>query len=169
MKSLLSACVLLFASAFLAPESSAATTTTPSQSASSSRTAVPAPVTVAPGEQKTAHGVKVTNGNYAGDYPQYAGSTGKAKIKVVDGHTEVKTENGFKGQIDDLSAGENAIISASNNPVTVNGNGGSVSVGSGAVVTVNNTGGQGSTNITCTLPGGGSVSIPPGSSATITG
>lgn len=112
--------------------SASVSSTTSSQSSTSGSTKPAAtpktapPVTVSPGEQKTAHGVKVTNGNYGGDFPQYANSTGKAKIKVVDGNTEVKTENGFKGQIDDLSAGETVVVAASNNPVTVNGNGGSV-------------------------------------------
>lgn len=137
-------------------------------SASSSKAAA-APVVVAPGEQKTAHGVTVTNGNVAGDYPTYAGSSGKAKIKVVDGGTEVKTEGGFKGKIDGLSAGETAIIGTNSNPVDIRGNGGSVSVGSGSTVCITNTGGQGATNITATTPGGSTVTIGPGNTATITG
>lgn len=175
MKSLFSAGAMLLALVVSLAATSQATTaptvagtTSRAPSASSSK-ATAAPVVVAPGEQKTAHGVTVTNGNYNETNPTYAGSSGKAKIKVVDGITEVKTEGGFKGKIDGLSAGETAVIGTNSNPVDVRGNGGSVSVGSGSTVCITNTGGQGSTNITATVPGGSVISIPPGSTATITG
>jgi hypothetical protein len=127
------------------------------------------PVTVAPGEQKTAYGVTVTNGNFGGDHPQYAGSTGKVKIKVQDGATEVKTDGDVKCEIKDLSTGEKVIIGTNCNPVDVKGTGGTVAVGSGSTVCITNQGATGGANITVTLPGGSSVTITPGNSATVTG
>jgi hypothetical protein len=124
-------------------------------------------VTVAPGEKATAHGVTVQNGNL-GEEPQYGGSDGKARIRQVNGGTEVRTDGGFAGKISGLSSGESATLGSNCNPVEVSGEGGTVNVGSGSCVTVKNVGNaaDGASEIRVNLPGGASVTVPPGSQAT---
>lgn len=124
---------------------------------------------VQPGEKKGGEHVKVTNGNYGEVNPQYAGSNGKIRIKDHDGSTEVKCDGSVKGKIEGIKSGDTVTVSTNSTPVDISGNGGSISVGSGSTVCITNTGGAGAGNMTATTPGGSTISIPPGSTCTITG
>lgn len=124
--------------------------------------------TVSPGEEKSAHGHTVTNGQQPnGSGSQYAGSTAKAKIRRTDGCTHTTCGGGFRGKVSGLSAGGTVTTGTNSNPVHVEGNGGHVNIGSGSTVTMTNA--SGGTNMTFTLPGGSQGSIPPGNTVTITG
>lgn len=180
MKTFVSCCALLLC-AFLLPSFAQSASSSPqgtpkapasgTATAGTSTTKTP-PVTVAPGERKSQNGITVTNGNYNEQFPLYDGSTGKARLKQGnpdDTKSEVKTDNGFKGKIEGIETGDTVITGPSSNPIDISGTGGSVSVGSGTTCRVTNTAAAGGASITCTTPGGSTVSIPPGSTATITG
>lgn len=145
----------------LASPTSTSTTSTPV----SSTTPKPGNTTkVDPPGRGERNGTVVVNGNYQGDYPQHAGSAGSARLRNVQGsptNTAVTTDNGFRGEISNLEAGDTVSMSV-NNHGTISGNGGTITLSGRSTVTVTNTAAVGSgSNMTVNMPGG-SITIPPG-------
>lgn len=80
--------------------------------------------------------------------------------------TAVNTQNGWKGTISGMEAGDSANVS-NGGFGSVTGTGGSVSMGTNCNLVVNNNATTGGNVMTVTMPGGATISIPPGSSVQI--
>jgi hypothetical protein len=95
-----------------------------------------------------------------------ANSGGTARINPKygdkDSKTSVVTKSGFKGSVSGLDSNDTTDIGATNT-VTINTDGGTVNIAGGSTATVNNA--NNGNNCHVTLPSGGSVDLPPGSSA----
>lgn len=125
-------------------------------------------VKVDPPGQGSQNGITATNGNYQGDWPQLAGSTGTIRLRKIQGdltHTAVTTDNGTKSDIDGVQQGDTVSIGV-NNQGTVRGDGGEVTIAGGSTISVTNTGASG-LNMTVNIPGG-SFQIPPGVTIPVT-
>lgn len=79
--------------------------------------------------------------------------------------TTVATRTGFEGEISGLDSNDTADLGSSNE-ATVSGEGGTVNVGGGSKVTVQN--GEGGGDMTVNLPSGTTVTVSPGSTTTVT-
>lgn len=164
------ATLLLAMSAMIATNGTASASTTASILNGATTIAAATTTTViAPGERKTSGHITVTNGNYEGHCPAYAGSNGKVRIKCTPTGTEIKCDGSVRGRIEGVAGGDNVIVSTNSNPVDVSGTGGTVAVGSGSTVNITNTSGVGGTTITATTPGGSVITVLPGMTVPITG
>tara|TARA_R110000851_G_scaffold120002_2_gene248110 strand:- start:933 stop:1430 length:498 start_codon:yes stop_codon:yes gene_type:complete len=102
-------------------------------------------------------------------------STGKASIDPKKGSktskTTVRTKTGWIGKVAGIDSNDEVVLGSSSEG-SIEGTGGEVSIAGGSTVTVTNTtanpNGTATGQITCTLPSGAVVTIPPGSSATFT-
>ena len=118
---------------------------------------------VKPGECHTNNdGVEVCNDS---------GSSGNATIDPKDGSaasaTTVTTKTGFEGKVTNMD-GNDTVDVASNNDVTISGDGGTVNMGGGSTANISNTSGPGGASTTVNMPSGATLTIGPGSSLTIT-
>tara|TARA_R110002096_G_C14661938_1_gene728385 strand:- start:4101 stop:4619 length:519 start_codon:yes stop_codon:yes gene_type:complete len=116
-------------------------------------------------------GVKITNEDDSGANADINPKTGDK-----DSDTKVKTGTGFEGQVDGIDDGDEVDLGSSSE-AEVSGTGGEVSVSGGSTVKVTNTneppvtgGGTAGAgdSITVILPSGNTLTVPPGSSVTIT-
>jgi len=105
-------------------------------------------------------------------------SSGNAEIDPKKGtgnsSTEVDTKTGFEGKIAGIDSNDEVDL-ASSNDVEVEGTGGTVTVSGGSTVKITNTnpappqgGTSAGASITVTLPSGNSLTVPAGSTVTIT-
>lgn len=166
MKSLATSLALVFVALFAVAPLAFSTGPTPSPQTGNAPPS--STTTVSPGQTGTAHGHTVVNGQQAdGSGAEYAGSSGKAKIRKDADGTHTTCAGGFRGSISGLSAGGTVTTGTNSNPIRVSGSGGHVNIGSGAVVTMTNT--STTQNLTFSLPGGSQGTLPPGMTVTMEG
>lgn len=118
---------------------------------------------VKPGEVHTnSDGVTVSNSDASSGNAYVTPKTGTENAKST-----IRTETGFNGEITGIDNNDNVDLSSSAE-AAVEGSGGRVKVGGGSTVKVSNTGPTGGGDITVDLPSGTTLTVPPGSSTTIT-